>query len=216
MTVDNENVIIESIKNEDSFNRFKSRMIKIASGVAIAFFLFYFILGGMSPDDFGLFFLLAVISVAVIDGIVWLIYWLNKTIYNNVSLIVTNKGLTHFNRKNGFKNFIPTNQISSVSCIGETIRIITIDVNQPLSLGFVKNASELKKVLDDLIYKTEKQKEVIIVENQTQVESITTQKSNPIDKNKAIEEIKQFKELLDVGIITQEEFDAKKKELLGL
>lgn len=29
-------------------------------------------------------------------------------------------------------------------------------------------------------------------------------------------EIKEFKELLDMGIITQEEFDAKKKELLGL
>ena len=31
-----------------------------------------------------------------------------------------------------------------------------------------------------------------------------------------IEEVKQFKELLDAGIITQEEFDAKKKQLLGL
>ena len=30
------------------------------------------------------------------------------------------------------------------------------------------------------------------------------------------DEIKKFKELLDMGIITQEEFDAKKKELLGL
>lgn len=30
------------------------------------------------------------------------------------------------------------------------------------------------------------------------------------------EEIKKFKELLDEGIITQEEFDAKKKQLLGL
>ncbi len=30
------------------------------------------------------------------------------------------------------------------------------------------------------------------------------------------EEIKRFKELLDMGIITQEEFDAKKKQLLGL
>jgi len=30
------------------------------------------------------------------------------------------------------------------------------------------------------------------------------------------EEIKKFKELLDMGIITQEEFDAKKKQLLGL
>lgn len=37
------------------------------------------------------------------------------------------------------------------------------------------------------------------------------QKANPIDK---FEEIKKYKELLDDGIITQEEFDAKKKELL--
>lgn len=32
----------------------------------------------------------------------------------------------------------------------------------------------------------------------------------------AAEEIKQFKELLDMGIISQEEFEAKKKQLLGL
>ena len=31
-----------------------------------------------------------------------------------------------------------------------------------------------------------------------------------------IEEVKKFKELLDMGIVTQEEFDKKKKELLGL
>lgn len=30
------------------------------------------------------------------------------------------------------------------------------------------------------------------------------------------DELKEFKELLDMGVITQEEFDAKKKELLGL
>ena len=31
-----------------------------------------------------------------------------------------------------------------------------------------------------------------------------------------VEELKKYKELLDGGIITQEEFDAKKKQLLGL
>ena len=31
-----------------------------------------------------------------------------------------------------------------------------------------------------------------------------------------VDELKQLKELLDIGIITQEEFDAKKKQLLGL
>lgn len=30
------------------------------------------------------------------------------------------------------------------------------------------------------------------------------------------EQLKQYKELLDNGIITQEEFDTKKKQLLGL
>ena len=30
------------------------------------------------------------------------------------------------------------------------------------------------------------------------------------------DELKKFKELLDMGAITQEEFDAKKKQLLGL
>ena len=32
----------------------------------------------------------------------------------------------------------------------------------------------------------------------------------------AAEELKKYKELLDLGIITQEEFDAKKKDLLGI
>ena len=30
------------------------------------------------------------------------------------------------------------------------------------------------------------------------------------------DELRKFKELLDMGVITQEEFDAKKKQLLGL
>jgi hypothetical protein len=30
------------------------------------------------------------------------------------------------------------------------------------------------------------------------------------------EELKKFKELVDMGVITQEEFDKKKKDLLGL
>ena len=33
---------------------------------------------------------------------------------------------------------------------------------------------------------------------------------------KRVDEILKFKQLLDAGIITQEEFDAKKKQLLGL
>lgn len=37
-----------------------------------------------------------------------------------------------------------------------------------------------------------------------------------VNNASAADELKKFKELLDCGIITQEEFDAKKKQLLGL
>ena len=46
-----------------------------------------------------------------------------------------------------------------------------------------------------------------------------TYQSNPKKDAAALgtaEELKTFKELLDSGVITQEEFDAKKKQLLGL
>lgn len=36
------------------------------------------------------------------------------------------------------------------------------------------------------------------------------------DETQTIELLKQYKELVDAGILTQEEFDAKKKQLLGL
>ena len=38
----------------------------------------------------------------------------------------------------------------------------------------------------------------------------------PTNNNSVADELKKFKELLDMGAITQEEFDAKKKQLLGL
>ena len=43
-------------------------------------------------------------------------------------------------------------------------------------------------------------------------------KMNPTESKSvdSIEELKRYKELLDTGVITQEEFDAKKKQLLGL
>lgn len=38
----------------------------------------------------------------------------------------------------------------------------------------------------------------------------------PMSFEQQIEVVKKLKDLLDVGILTQEEFDAKKKEIMGL
>jgi hypothetical protein len=49
------------------------------------------------------------------------------------------------------------------------------------------------------------------------INSLINQKSSdnsaPIS---AADELKKFKELFDMGVITQEEFDIKKKQLLGI
>ena len=56
-------------------------------------------------------------------------------------------------------------------------------------------------------YINQKLKEIKVAKNQG---TIIQQATSPA------EELKKMKELLDMGIITQEEFDAKKKQLLGL
>lgn len=53
----------------------------------------------------------------------------------------------------------------------------------------------------------------IIVDGIEQEKKITNESTSSIS---VADEIKKFKELLDMGAITQEEFDTKKKELLKL
>lgn len=48
------------------------------------------------------------------------------------------------------------------------------------------------------------------------VEQKINQANEPIQSISSADEIAKFKKLLDDGTITQEEFDAKKKQLLGL
>lgn len=56
----------------------------------------------------------------------------------------------------------------------------------------------------------------ILAERQTKEVKASAPVTNITQAQSSADEIKKFKELLDSGIITQEEFDAKKKQLLGL
>ena len=59
--------------------------------------------------------------------------------------------------------------------------------------------------------------EVIVAFIKKQIDAIkNTPTGEAIHKVSPAEELKKYKELLDMGVITQEEFDVKKKELLGL
>lgn len=62
----------------------------------------------------------------------------------------------------------------------------------------------------------EKAKEVTYSKEEEKASSEDDQAKQPVQVFSSADEIRKFKELLDSGIITQEEFDAKKKQLLGL
>ncbi len=62
-------------------------------------------------------------------------------------------------------------------------------------------------------------KEIVEYIEQKRIELKNAEKNAPVTviaSTSSADELKKFKELLDLGIITQEEFDAKKKQLLDL
>ena len=94
---------------------------------------------------------------------------------------------------------LPINQISAVA-LGYCKRITIATSSGKIHFWLLANRDAVHSALTKVI-------------NEVQVEKV--HQASPAVQSDA-EEIKQFKELLDSGVITQEEFDAKKKQLLGM
>lgn len=78
--------------------------------------------------------------------------------------------------------------------------IITIDtIKEKFNVALDKNqAKNINDAIQEVLY------------------SVKNNANKGIEKNDVAEEIRKFKKLLDDGILSQEEFDAKKKQLLSL
>ena len=55
-----------------------------------------------------------------------------------------------------------------------------------------------------------------LLSNPQQNAQPTQNGSAPVANGSEAEQLKRLKDLLDAGVLTQEEFDAKKKQVLGL
>lgn len=124
---------------------------------------------------------------------------------NKMQIVVTDKrvyGRTSF----GKQVDLP---LDSISAVGTSLfKGISVGTSSgKISFLAISNRDEIygeiKKILAD------RQEKEIKVKASTPITNITQAQSNA-------DELKKFKDLLDSGIITQEEFDAKKKQLLGL
>lgn len=127
--------------------------------------------------------------------ILLVLFLLSKT-----KLEVTDKhvyGRTFF----GKRVDLPIDAISAVGA-GAFKRLTIATSSGRISFSFLKNRDEIQKCIIDLLIDRQQKTKPAVVE------------TVPAASN--ADELKKYKELLDSGIISQEEFDAKKKQLLGL
>ena len=138
-----------------------------------------------------IFCLIPVAALTLIGGIVYLCL-------SGFELTVTDKrifGSVHKKRVD-----LPLDSVSAIS-MGGSKSIAVATSSGRIKFAAIKNRDEIHKVVSDLL-----------VERQGKSAAPAPAKA----ETSVADELKKFKELLDSGIITQEEFDAKKKQLLGL
>ena len=133
-------------------------------------------------------------------------YWVSRT-----EMVITEKrvyGTAIF----GKRVDLP---LDSVSAVGRSWpKGIAVGTSSG-KVGFpmIKNADEIHQCVSDLLIA--RQEEARKVSRTEEVKQPVVQ---PVvqTSGSSLDDLKKLKELLDSGIITQEEFDAKKKQILGL
>ena len=97
---------------------------------------------------------------------------------------------------------LPLDAISAVAT-GKFNGISITTASGAIQFLLIKNRDEIhKEITKLLVARQEKSDNKVITKQET--------------TSYNADELKKFKELLDSGVITEEEFDAKKKQLLGL
>ena len=141
------------------------------------------------------YFVSVILDLGLLLSIYSFILWLS--IKDNC-ITVTNKrvyGVTKWNERVD----LPLNQISAVAT-GSLKGIAVGSSSGKIVFKAIENYIDVHKEITSLL---------ATKQDTPTVQTVKTENNN-------IEDLKKLKDLLDSGVITQEEFDAKKKQLLGL
>ena len=146
--------------------------------------------------------LLFSIGSGIVFGILGVVLLIARSCAKKVYIKVTNSRIYGIRgRFTSMETNLPIDSINSIDSItkfnGKEISIRT--TSSSICFIGIDNADKIIQVINDLIAKRQKQTNTTIF---SQPESVA-------------EEIKKFKNLLDQGIITQEEFNKKKKQFLN-
>ena len=133
---------------------------------------------------------------------IFLIFLLYYWIICKMQITVTDKrvyGKTIFGRSVD----LPIDSISAVGS-GMFNKIVVATSSGKIKFLFIENSQAVREEILQLLMLRQDEKKFDI------------KPIEPVAKISDADELKKYKELLDSGIITQEEFDQKKKQILGL
>lgn len=137
-------------------------------------------------------------SLIFLAGIVAIAYWG----FSTCEFVLTDKNVTG-KTLFGKKVILPIHMISAYST-RRFLSMITISTASGFTkFSMIENYKDIENILQTLINERQANTEM-------SVSRASTKSSDKFD------DLKKFKQLLDNGIITQEEFEAKKKQLLNL
>ena len=135
-----------------------------------------------------------------------------ELIIDDKNIVISHNGVIPAINGYGGTKSIPINSVESVSfikCMGF--------MNGMMRFNTVGDSGSFPSKIDlnTVVFKKNEQELAIQIKND--ITALINKKTDVTNLNQNnIEEIKKYKNLLDSGIITHEEFDIKKKELLGL
>ena len=143
------------------------------------------------------YFILPSITFALIGGLIYL--WLRS-----YELTVTNRRV-YGTVAWGKRVDLPIDSVSATATASKVKGITVSTGSGKISFLAIKNANNIYQVINHLLIERQRSQA-----NATTTVVATTLPSDEVDQ------LKKYKGLLDDGVITQEEFDAKKKQLLDL
>ena len=197
-----EKVLIKSIRSEQAY---KNNLILIYSimGASALFFAFFLTLE-WEFEGFGMAFWLWLIFFSTPFAAVY--HFIIYKTFNRVSIEVTNyKVKGTYGLKEEIN--IPIDSISSVSMNSSFLSAIGFTcAGSSYKMSYIENRKEIFDIVNELISQRATNKS----HSNTQI--IPEKNTN---SDIAIE-LKKYKSLLDDGLITQEEYETKKKQLLNI
>ena len=179
-----------------------SMAISILGSAFIALCLFFIIaFGGFRVRSEKDVFYIILIGVMLFNAIIKLFIYLA---YGRCEIIITDqnvKGKANF----GKEVVLPIYMISSYS-IERKFSAITVATSSGVTkFAFINNYAEIGEVLSKKIN-----------ERQDITSSSRVETAPAVTQSNSMDDLVKLKNLLDAGVITAEEFEAKKKQLLGL